>query len=152
MPRRLRIGVVRLMLSSGLVGIPTARLRRILLLQRVRNVVRSAPPQPQTLWGLRGDLFGDLDLARFAGEPRGGVAASATTGVTGKLLRGLLRTAAAADRDVVGIKNPECDHGGIPLDGQDGSCDDSVTSSKFQPSVESSSFDNLTWGMPRLFS
>ena len=42
------------------------------------------------------------------------------------LLRGLLRTV-----DRVGIRNPEYDHGGIPLDGQDGSCDDSVTSSNF---------------------
>ena len=71
-----------------------------------------------------------MDLARFAGEPRGGVAASATTGVTDGLLRGRLRTV-AAERDVVGVRNPEYDHGGIPLDGQDGSCDDSVTSSNF---------------------
>ena len=80
--------------------------------------------------GLRGDLFGDLDLARFAGEPHGGVAASATTGVTDGLLRGLLPTA-AADRDVVGIRNPEYEHGGILLDGQDGSCNDQVTCSNF---------------------
>ena len=83
---------------------------------------------------MRGDPFGDFDLTRFVDESRGavrGVAASATTRFGDGLLRGLLRTAAAADRDVVGIRNPEYDHGGIPLDGQDGSCDDSVTSSNF---------------------
>ena len=47
--------------------------------------------------------------------------------MTDGLLRGLLRNVARDD----GIENPEYDHGGIPLDGQDGSCDDSVTSSNF---------------------
>ena len=78
---------------------------------------------------MREDPFGDLDLARFVGESRGGVrgeAASATTRFGDGLLRGLLRNAR-----VDGIENPEYDHGGIPLDGQDGSCDDSVTSSNF---------------------
>ena len=78
---------------------------------------------------MREDRFGDLDRARFEGESRGGVrgeAASATTHFGDGLLRGLLRNA----RDA-GIENPEYDHGGIPLDGQDGSCNDSVTSSKF---------------------
>ena len=64
--------------------------------------------------------------SRFAGESRGGVTASATTRFGDGLLRGLLRNAR-----VDGIENPEYDHGGIPLDGQDGSCDDSVTSSNF---------------------
>ena len=75
---------------------------------------------------MREDPFGDLDLLRFAGEPRGGVIASATTRFGDGLLCGLLRNAR-----VDGIENPEYDHGGIPLDGQDGSCDDSVTSSNF---------------------
>ena len=52
--------------------------------------------------------------------------ASATTRFGDGLLRGLLHNAR-----VDGIENPEYDHGGIPLDGQDGSCDDSVTSSNF---------------------
>ena len=75
---------------------------------------------------MREDPFGDLDLLRFAGEPRGGVIASATTRFGDGLLRGLLRNAR-----VDGIENPEYDHGGIPLEGQDGSCDDSVTSPNF---------------------
>ena len=52
--------------------------------------------------------------------------ASATTRFGDGLLRGLLRNAR-----VDAIENPEYDHGGIPLDDQDGSCDDSVTSSNF---------------------